>query len=185
MTDASATEKTGKPAREKTKRFDTARFKTISDIAEELGVRTHVLRFWEGKFTQLKPLQRGGDRRYYRPEDVELLRGIQWFLKKDDRSIKGVQKILAQKGGLSRVREAGKAAASHEAMAPDRANGQHTPAATLSHIDAPSFPAHRDTLTGAFDAGTQATGDGCPNTAVPTKRPRGRPRLHYTNGSGG
>jgi DNA-binding transcriptional MerR regulator len=67
-------------------------------VAEELDVPKHVLRFWEGKFPQLRPMKRGGGRRYYRPEDVELLRGIRWLLYSDGYTIKGVQRILRDNG---------------------------------------------------------------------------------------
>jgi DNA-binding transcriptional MerR regulator len=73
-------------------------FRTISEVAAELDVPKHVLRFWEGKFPQLKPMKRGGGRRYYRPEDVELLRGIRWLLYSDGYTIKGVQRILRDSG---------------------------------------------------------------------------------------
>jgi DNA-binding transcriptional MerR regulator len=73
-------------------------FRTISEVAEELAVPKHVLRFWEGKFAQLKPMKRGGGRRYYRPEDVALLRGIRFLLYSDGYTIRGVQKILREHG---------------------------------------------------------------------------------------
>ena len=73
-------------------------FRTISEVAEELAVPKHVLRFWEGKFAQLKPMKRGGRRRYYRPEDVALLRGIRFLLYSDGYTIRGVQKILREHG---------------------------------------------------------------------------------------
>jgi DNA-binding transcriptional MerR regulator len=73
-------------------------FRTISEVAAELDVPKHVLRFWEGKFPQLKPMKRGGGRRYYRPEDIELLRGIRWLLYSDGYTIKGVQRILRDNG---------------------------------------------------------------------------------------
>ena len=73
-------------------------FRTISEVAEELNVPKHVLRFWEAKFTQLKPMKRGGGRRYYRPEDVSLLRGIRFLLYDDGYTIRGVQKILREQG---------------------------------------------------------------------------------------
>lgn len=69
-------------------------FRTISEVADELRVQQHVLRFWESKFTQVKPLKRGGGRRYYRPEDVELLRRIHHLLYQEGYTIKGVQKLL-------------------------------------------------------------------------------------------
>ncbi len=73
-------------------------FRTISEVADELEVPKHVLRFWEAKFTQLKPMKRGGGRRYYRPEDVALLRGIRLLLYNDGYTIRGVQKILREHG---------------------------------------------------------------------------------------
>lgn len=73
-------------------------FRTISEVADELEVPKHVLRFWEAKFAQLKPMKRGGGRRYYRPEDVALLRGIRFLLYNDGYTIRGVQKILREHG---------------------------------------------------------------------------------------
>ncbi|CAH1661400.1 MerR-like DNA binding protein [Hyphomicrobiales bacterium] len=73
-------------------------FRTISEVGEELDVPQHVLRFWETRFTQIKPLKRGGGRRYYRPDDVELLRGIRHLLYGEGYTIKGVQRILKQEG---------------------------------------------------------------------------------------
>ena len=73
-------------------------FRTISEVATELDVPQHVLRFWEGRFTQIKPVKRAGGRRYYRPEDVDLLRGIRALLYREGFTIKGVQKILRDRG---------------------------------------------------------------------------------------
>lgn len=75
-----------------------AAFRTISEVAEYLDVPSHVLRFWETKFAQVKPLKRGGGRRYYRPEDVALLRAIRELLYTDGYTIKGVQKLLREGG---------------------------------------------------------------------------------------
>lgn len=75
-----------------------AAFRTISEVAEELDVPQHVLRFWETKFTQIRPMKRGGGRRYYRPEDVLLLQRIRALLYDDGLTIKGVQKLLREKG---------------------------------------------------------------------------------------
>lgn len=82
-------------------------FRTISEVAAELNVEQHVLRFWETKFSQIKPLKRGGGRRYYRPEDVDLLKNIHYLLYSEGYTIKGVQKLLsATRGNLSqRVQE--------------------------------------------------------------------------------
>lgn len=71
-----------------------AAFRTISEVAATLDVPQHVLRFWESKFTQVRPLKRGGGRRYYRPEDVELLQTIRGLLYDDGYTIKGVQKLF-------------------------------------------------------------------------------------------
>ncbi len=73
-------------------------FRTISEVSTELDVPKHVLRFWEQRFKQLKPLKRGGGRRFYRPEDVELIKGIQTLLNRDAYTIRGVQKILREHG---------------------------------------------------------------------------------------
>lgn len=73
-------------------------FRTISEVASELDVPQHVLRFWESRFAQIKPTKRAGGRRYYRPEDVDLLRGIRTLLYSDGYTIKGVQKVLRDKG---------------------------------------------------------------------------------------
>ena len=71
-------------------------FRTISEVAADLDVPQHVLRFWESKFTQVRPLKRGGGRRYYRPEDVELLRRIRGLLYAEGYTIKGVQRVLRE-----------------------------------------------------------------------------------------
>jgi DNA-binding transcriptional MerR regulator len=73
-----------------------AAFRTISEVASELAVPQHVLRFWESKFSQIRPLKRGGGRRYYRPEDVVLLRRIRRCLYEDGYTIKGVQRLLRE-----------------------------------------------------------------------------------------
>ncbi len=73
-------------------------FRTISEAADELDLPQHVLRFWETRFKQIKPLKRGGGRRYYRPDDVQLLSGIRYLLYDEGFTIKGVQKILKEHG---------------------------------------------------------------------------------------
>ena len=86
-----------------------AAFRTISEVASELDLPQHVLRFWESKFPQVKPLKRGGGRRYYRPEDVDLLRRIQALLYDDGYTIKGVQRLLRQDGAKAAGNGAGAA----------------------------------------------------------------------------
>ncbi|QPC87383.1 MerR family transcriptional regulator [Mesorhizobium sp. NBSH29] len=73
-------------------------FRTISEVAEDLDLPQHVLRFWETRFTQIKPMKRGGGRRYYRPQDVELIKGIRHMLYDQGYTIKGVQKLLRENG---------------------------------------------------------------------------------------
>jgi DNA-binding transcriptional MerR regulator len=73
-------------------------FRTISEVAEEIDVPQHVLRFWESRFREIKPMKRGGGRRYYRPEDVDLLRGIRHLLYGEGYTIRGVQRLLREQG---------------------------------------------------------------------------------------
>ena len=82
-------------------------FRTISEVADELDVQKHVLRFWEARFPQVRPMKRGGGRRYYRPEDLELLRGIRHLLHAEGYTIKGVQKILREQG-IDHVKQHGR-----------------------------------------------------------------------------
>ncbi|WP_244642049.1 MerR family transcriptional regulator [Chelatococcus reniformis] len=86
MTDKSAVEKSADA------------FRTISEVADELNVPQHVLRFWESRFAQIKPLKRGGGRRFYRPDDVDLIRGIRHLLYGEGYTIRGVQRILKDEG---------------------------------------------------------------------------------------
>lgn len=92
-----------------------AAFRTISEVADDLNVPQHVLRFWETKFTQVRPLKRGGGRRYYRPEDIVLLRRIRGLLYTDGMTIRGVQKLLRESGAKTVSAEA-------EAATPDEAS---------------------------------------------------------------
>ncbi|MFO1236457.1 MAG: MerR family transcriptional regulator [Alphaproteobacteria bacterium] len=95
-------------------------FRTISEVSSDLDVPQHVLRFWEGKFAQIRPLKRGGGRRYYRPDDVDLLRGIQHLLHGDGYTIKGVQKLLREHG-VKHVVAAGRRVAAAARAAEPRA----------------------------------------------------------------
>ncbi len=73
-------------------------FRTISEVAQELDVPQHVLRFWESRFREIKPMKRGGGRRYYRPDDLDLLRGIRHLLYGEGYTIRGVQRLLREQG---------------------------------------------------------------------------------------
>ena len=83
--------------REPSRKSDQA-FRTIGELAAELGVPQHILRYWETRFPQLKPLQRAGNRRYYRPDDVALARRIHRLLEQDGYTIRGVQQLLSKSG---------------------------------------------------------------------------------------
>lgn len=95
-------------------------FRTISEVAEQLGVQQHVLRFWETKFNQIRPMKRGGGRRYYRPEDVALLEHIHSLLYTEGYTIKGVQKLLKgqSKGAIAAQAMAEKAQMTAAKVAP-------------------------------------------------------------------
>lgn len=80
-------------------------FRTIGELADELGVPQHILRYWETRFSQLKPLQRAGNRRYYRPDDVALAKQIHRLLNRDGYTIRGVQQLLAKGGKLALTEE--------------------------------------------------------------------------------
>lgn len=98
-------------------------FRTITEVADLLDVQQHVLRFWETKFTQIKPMKRAGSRRYYRPEDVRLLQVIRRLLHEEGYTIRGVQKLLRE-NGLKTVldwAEAGTPVPAPEAEVPRRA----------------------------------------------------------------
>ncbi|MFN0263446.1 MerR family transcriptional regulator [Tepidamorphus sp. 3E244] len=123
-------------------------FRTISEVADDLEVPQHVLRFWETRFSQIKPMKRGGGRRYYRPDDVDLLRGIRKLLYGDGFTIKGVQRILKDRGvrhvidiGAGRM-PGGEMAAAPEPAAPVLVQPTPQPAAPApAPIATPAPPA--------------------------------------------
>jgi DNA-binding transcriptional MerR regulator len=95
-------------------------FRTISEVADDLGIPQHVLRFWETRFNQIRPLKRGGGRRYYRPDDIDLLKGIRHLLYGEGYTIRGVQRILKAEGvrfvqGVGRGEETVTASVAEEA----------------------------------------------------------------------
>ncbi len=119
MTDAAAADPTEQQSIRRRGK-SAAAFRTISEVAAELSVPSHVLRFWETKFTQIRPMKRGGGRRYYRPEDITLLKQIRALLYDDGYTIKGVQKLLRD-GGQKRAR-----AESASVAEPDRQTPEET-----------------------------------------------------------
>ncbi len=109
-------------------------FRTISEVAEDLNIPQHVLRFWETKFPQLKPLKRGGGRRYYRPEDIALLRRISDLLYTQGYTIKGVQRLLRE-GGLPEEAAAGQAEAELPLPEPPEPGGASALRAALEELE--------------------------------------------------
>ncbi|MBI4276126.1 MAG: MerR family transcriptional regulator [Rhizobiales bacterium] len=101
-------------------------FRTISEVADDLHVPQHVLRFWESRFTQIKPMKRAGGRRYYRPDDVDLLRGIHHLLYGEGYTIRGVQRILREHGPkfVQAVWQAGATQPLHDASDMDEPAGE-------------------------------------------------------------
>lgn len=115
-------------------------FRTISEVAEDLGVQQHVLRFWETKFAQIKPLKRGGGRRYYRPEDVALLKRIHTLLYVEGYTIKGVQKLLkgvSKSQVLEEQKRAPSAVQVHGFNLPDMQGPEISQAVVQAAVDAP------------------------------------------------
>jgi DNA-binding transcriptional MerR regulator len=117
-------------------------FKTIGELSLELGVAQHILRYWETKFPQLRPLQRAGNRRYYRPADVDLARRIHRLLSQDGYTVRGVQKLLRDKLEGSPETPAMAAAPSPTLPTRDQAD---------AGVDMSRLVALRDRLAGALD----------------------------------
>ena len=127
---------------------DPGAFKTIGELSEDLGVAQHILRYWESKFPQLRPLQRAGNRRYYRPADSDLARRIHDLLSNQGYTIRGVQKLLAAKA------EATAAVAETSAIplvpAPDAQAHSETSAVRVSTVDYQRLIGLRDKLVAAL-----------------------------------
>jgi len=124
-------------------------FRTIGELSAELGVAQHILRYWETKFPQLRPLQRAGNRRYYRPADVALARRIHRLLNEEGYTVKGVQKLLRTKGEASEV----PLASTPVNMAPRPAYGVDSPIPEdQGRIDIERLKALRHHLAAALDS---------------------------------
>ena len=122
---------------------DPGALKTIGELSEELGVAQHILRYWETKFPQLRPMQRAGNRRYYRPADADLARRIHRLLSDEGYTVRGVQKLLRDKG----AQEAGISSLPAPAPAAPSPAGQHSP----SGVDKSRLIALRDRLVSALE----------------------------------
>ncbi|HWT30730.1 MAG TPA: MerR family transcriptional regulator [Propylenella sp.] len=150
-------------------------FRTISEVAEDLDLPQHVLRFWETRFNQIKPLKRGGGRRYYRPEDVDLLRGIRLLLYSEGFTIRGVQRLLKEKGvafvagvGQSGSVQTVSSATDIESGSPTRPS---RPPARRPEPEAAAAAAAPDR---GFETSAPTGGDGAPSrTVAPAQLPGG------------
>lgn len=138
-------------------------FRTISEVAEDLAVPQHVLRFWESRFTQIKPMKRAGGRRYYRPDDVDLLRGIHHLLYGEGYTIRGVQRILKEQGVkfVEQVWQPGAEQPAHFAADDDEAPPRR-------RLVVQSSRTHED-------ADDEGENEEEPVTAAPVPRPRASP----------
>ena len=140
-------------------------FRTISEAADELDLPQHVLRFWETRFTQIKSLKRGGGRRYYRPDDVQLLKGIRHLLYDQGFTIKGVQRILKEQGARHVV-SIGETGAILP-VAPQTAEVDEGPGPEASlanpgsgaYQEAPPALAHHQSVSGLSDAQREKLND--------------------------
>jgi DNA-binding transcriptional MerR regulator len=130
-----------RPAPRRAEKSATA-FRTISEVADDLEVPQHVLRFWETKFPQIRPMKRGGGRRYYRPEDIDLLRAIRDLLYEQGYTIKGVQKLMRE-GGL-KIGEEGVVEAPANAEAAGAEHGAPGTVSGAGSVDLPLFRAGMD-----------------------------------------
>ncbi|QHQ34268.1 MerR family transcriptional regulator [Algicella marina] len=153
-----------------TVRKSSEAFRTISEVAEILDVPAHVLRFWESRFTQIKPIKRGGGRRYYRPQDIDLLSGIQNLLYNEGMTIKGVQKQLKE-NGAKQVAALGTVSLNEDSTAPaSPPPAPVTPAPTK--VTAADTPANE--VAKAMPAKTPVAATE-PPAALPDPRPTPRP----------
>jgi DNA-binding transcriptional MerR regulator len=112
-------------------------YRTIREVAAEMNVEAHVLRFWETKFSQVKPMKRGGGRRFYRPEDRKLLALIRKWLHEDGYTIRGVQRLL--RSGAVQVVQAGR----DVATAFEKSSASHDKASAVAEKPAPKAPGHQ------------------------------------------
>jgi DNA-binding transcriptional MerR regulator len=147
-------------------------FRTISEVAEELDLPQHVLRFWESRFPQIKPMKRGGGRRYYRPEDVDLLRGVRHLLYGQGYTIRGVQRILREQGPRF-VQGAGRDGASPPA---DRAERAKEPAGSPSEEGLDGLQHENSLFRWRPQSSADATAVSAAYDGAPSRAPGGRDR---------
>jgi len=146
-------------------------FRTISEVADELDLPQHVLRFWESRFPHIKPMKRGGGRRYYRPEDIDLLRGIRRLLYGDGYTIRGVQRILREQG-VRTVQSVGQGQAANLLVPPrdDANDGEDEPNGRPAAL-AFSSPMNSETSEEAEDETDEQESDEPASESAPQNGP--------------
>ena len=148
-------------------------FRIISEVAEDLDVPQHVLRFWESRFQQIRPMKRGGGRRYYRPDDVDLLRGIRHLLYNEGYTIRGVQRILREQG-VHIVQSIWQTAQPPEDTSAEKE--EHGPAAILPRFGMEDADRHeRAEEDGRADSLLQTNAAARAADELPAALPEGRP----------
>jgi DNA-binding transcriptional MerR regulator len=151
-------------------------FRTISEVADDLDLPQHVLRFWESRFPQIKPMKRGGGRRYYRPEDIDLLRGIRHLLYGEGYTIRGVQRILKEQG-LRTVQSVGQGRPvslpepAPEDAGTDEAEAQNSVPTFLPPIFSAGGPRGAEPAEGGGDAALEADAAASGTSAPPVATP--------------
>ena len=138
-------------------------FRTISEVADDLDLPQHVLRFWETRFSQIKPMKRGGGRRYYRPDDIDLLRGIKTLLYDEGYTIRGVQRLLKEQGNKF-VLSVGKGELPEAVLVPSADAEVSKPALDVSEfeksfVETPKSKSILQRLTGRGDAPGEIAGE--------------------------
>jgi DNA-binding transcriptional MerR regulator len=157
-------------------------FRTISEVADELDLPQHVLRFWESRFPHIRPMKRGGGRRYYRPEDIDLLRGIRHLLYGDGYTIRGVQRILREQG-VRTVQSVGQGQAVNLPVPPQNdaqdANGEPNGIRTVLKFRSPLDSGASDETEGEFEEHEPD------EPAPPEFAPQNRPKAGANSGAVG
>lgn len=167
---------TGRADAGRSARKSPTAYRTISEVSDELEIPQHVLRFWETKFSQVKPLKRGGGRRYYRPEDITLLRRIQVLLYKEGYTIKGVQKLLREGRAAERARavmtdEAGSSSIPEERIQDPTPEEVRTPGSSLSESEKGDGDSVHGSATGHDVGAAQVSGDAEESPVGPPEGP--------------
>lgn len=129
----------------------SAAFRTIGEVSAELNIPQHILRFWESKFTRLRPVKRSGNRRYYRPEDVTLIQQIDHLLKNEGYTIAGVQRLLGRQGDSSEQKSGGASVVTSAEVSPPAAPNMAASLSGDARFDRAALQTIRDMLADAVE----------------------------------